>query len=220
MEIKNELLLDNKWEIIKEISQGPKSPTEIAISTHTSVSNIIQHLKILEAYNIVKKEKSNEKSSGKRKTLYTLSTEAAQIIYIKNGSSLKKTIKIEKENEFIINTITSTSPEDSLFIITFLIKYEDILKKCKTIGLLKTNKDNIEFFIITDYVDEIRANFSNIFIEIFNSRTKKIINWTHNEEEIIRGIERKEKYFIDLVKNSVAIHDPEQIIKKLKNIKN
>lgn len=101
-------------------------------------------------------------------------------------------------------------------MLKFSFKYEDILKKCKAIGVIKSTKDSIELFLVTDNVDEIRARFSNIFIEDNNGKTKKIINWTHNEFEINDGLNRKDRYFMDMLKNVQIIYDQQSVLDKYK----
>ncbi|MEM4637425.1 MAG: winged helix-turn-helix domain-containing protein [Candidatus Woesearchaeota archaeon] len=203
----------NKWDIVKEIAKKEQSPLELSKKLETSISNIIQQLKVLEAYNIVGKKKSDEKNIGKPKTIYYIKEESAYILLLKNNNPEKKIFRIEGFNS-ILYTILFLSPEDTFYMLKFLLKYDDIIKKCKAIGLIKTTKDTIEFIIITDYVDEIRAKFSNLFIEDNYGKTKKIVNWTHNESEINDGFNRKEKYFLELLNNTKPIYDESKILEK------
>jgi len=75
-------------------------------------------------------------------------------------------------------------------------------------------KRSIELFLITDHVDEIRSKFSNIFIEDHGGKTKKIINWTHNEFELNDGLNRKDRYYMDMLKNVSILYDPQGILLK------
>lgn len=203
----------NKWNILKEIAKKEQSPLELSKKLQTSISNIIQQLKVLEAYNIIGKKRSNEKNIGKPKTIYYIKEESAFVILLKNNNPEKKIFKIEGFNN-ILYTILFLSPDDTFYIIKFLLKYDDLIKKCKAIGLIKTTKETIELMIITDYVDEIRAKFSNLFIEDIYGKTKKIINWTHNETEITEGINKKEKYFLELLNNTRPIYDENKLLEK------
>ena len=56
-----ELLTKSKWSILKELSKGEKSAVEIAKKTDQSIANVTQQLKLLEAYNLVKKGKQEPK---------------------------------------------------------------------------------------------------------------------------------------------------------------
>ncbi len=70
--------------------------------------------------------------------------------------------------------------------------------------------------IITEHTREIREKYSNMNITGLDGKTKKIISWTHNKKEIEEGLERKEDYFINLVKNSRELIDKKDYVKELK----
>jgi predicted transcriptional regulator len=211
-----ELFTNSKWLLIKEISGQHQSPTELAEKTNTSLSNVIQQLKLLEAYNIVRKEKSLERNTGKPRTIYSINDEFVYGIMLRDGKCEKRYFKIDEMNATLANIIFTLNPDDIFYMMKFSFKYEDILKKCKAIGFIKSTKDSMELFLITDHVDEIRSKFSNIFIEDGHGKTKKIINWTHNEYEINDGLQRKDKYFMDMLKNAQLLHDSDSILQKFK----
>jgi len=211
-----EIFNGNRWNILKEIAQRPQSPSDLALKTNTSLSNITQQLKLLEAYKIVRKEKSEEKNAGKPRTIYYLNVEITYSTILKNGKAERKLFYIDNNNNMFFNIMFNMNPEDLMFILKFSFKYEEVLKKCKAIGFLKSSRDSIELFLITDYLDDIRSKFSNIFIDDHNGKTKKIINWSHNEFEINDGLNRKDKYFMDMIKNVQVIHDPSGILLKVK----
>jgi len=215
-EINPEILANNKWTILREIAQGPVSPTDLAAKTSTSLSNITQQLKLLEAHKIVGKKKSEEKSAGKPRTIYHINNEMVYSILLMDGKAERRVFKIDNTNKMFFNIIFGMNTEDILLMLKFCFKYEDVLKKCKAIGYLKSTRDSIELFLITDYLDEIRSKFSNIFIEDSHSKTKKIVNWSHNEFEINDGLGRKDKYFMDMIKNVEIINDPGSILLKFK----
>jgi DNA-binding transcriptional ArsR family regulator len=207
-----EIFANNKWILLKDIAHIPQSPTDLAAKTGTSLSNITQQLKLLEAHKIVRKERSEEKSTGKPRTIYHINNELVYAMLLMNGKAERRTFKVDNINRMLFNIIFSMSPEDILIMLKFCFKYEDVLKKCKAIGFIKSTRDNIELFLITDHLDEIRSKFSNIFIEDYYGKTKKIINWSHNEFEVNDGLEKKDKYFMDMIKNVQAIHDPGNIL--------
>jgi DNA-binding HxlR family transcriptional regulator len=215
-EINPEIFSNNKWLILKEIAEAPQSPSDLALKTNTSLSNITQQLKLLEAYRLVRKEKSEEKSSGKPRTIYYINTELVYSVILRNGKAERKLFMIDNANSLFFNIIFSMNQEDLTFMLKFSFKYEDILKKCKAIGFLKSTKDSIELFLITDHLDEIRSKFSNIFVDDHHGKTKKIINWSHNEFEVNDGLTRKDKYYMDMIKNVQIIHDPNSILRNIK----
>jgi DNA-binding transcriptional regulator GbsR (MarR family) len=219
-EFNNEIFLSNKWNILKEIASNPQSPSDLALKTNTSLSNITQQLKILEAYKVVRKEKSAEKNNGKPRTIYYINDDVVHAMILKNGFADKKMFYIDNNNKIFFNILFNTNSDDLMFMMKFNFKYEEILKKCKAIGFLKSSRESIELFLITDNLEEIRSKFSNIFIDDHHGKIKKIINWTHNEHEISEGLNKKDKYFMDMIKNISIIHDPGKLIEKYKEIRN
>lgn len=216
-EINEELLANNKWQLLKEIASESQSPTELAEKTKTSISNVTQQLKLLEAYALVRREKEQEKNSiGKPKTIYTLNHEFVHATLLKHGKAEKKLFKIEGFGRMLFNMLFLTSTEDAFFILKFIIKHEELSKKCKAIGLIRTGKETIELFLITDHVDEIRAKLSNMFIEDLSGHTKKIINWSHNDYEISEGLNKKDRYYLDMLRNSQIIYDPHDVLARYK----
>ena len=215
-EIIPEVFSSNKWNILKEIALLPQAPSDLALKTNTSLSNIIQQLKLLEAYDIVRKEKSEEKNSGKPRTIYYLNCEIVYTAILKDGKAERKIFNIDSSNDMFFNVLFSMNSDDLMFALKFGFKYEEVLKKCKAIGFLKSTKDSIELFLITDHLDEIRSKFSNIFVDDHHGKAKKIVNWSHNEFEISDGLHRKDKYFMDMTKNVQIIHDPQNILRRFK----
>jgi hypothetical protein len=218
-EFNQDIFLSGKWSLLKAIAEAPQSPSDLALNTGTSLSNVIQQLKLLEAYRIVRKERSEEKNSGKPRMIYYLNVELAYAIVLKNGMAEKKVFYVDHGNEMFFNIFFRMSQEDVMFMLKFSFKYEEVLKKCKSMGFLKSSKDSIELFLITDHLEEIRSKFSNIFIDDHHGKTKKIVNWSHNEYEVHDGLHRKDKYFMDMVKNVQIIHDPGNVLANIKGVR-
>lgn len=210
-----DMLSNSRWQILKELADKEQSALDLSLVLDTSVSNMTQQLKLLEAYNIVSKKKSNEKQVGKPKIIYEIKDEFAYTVLLKKTCAERRLFKLEGFNGFLFNLMFNTGTDDSFFILKFMLKNEDVLKKCKAFGFIKSTKDSVELFILTENVDEIRAKFSNLFIEDLNGKTKKIINWTHNEWEINDGLGRKDKYFLDMLWNVRIIYDPNNILKNM-----
>ncbi len=215
-DIESEMFCSTKWVLLKELAEKPQSPSELAEKTQTSLSNIVQQLKLLEAYGIVKKEKAEPtNSNGKPKMIYSISKPLIQVVFLKDGKAEKGIFKTNIIIDSFMNLLFA-STEDIYFIAKFLFQNEEVLKKCKSIALFKSTKDSIELFLITDHIGDIRTKFSNTFIQDLFGKTKKIVNWTHNEHEIKEGLHRKDKYFVDMIKNSKSIQDNSGILRQIK----
>jgi predicted transcriptional regulator len=219
-ELNPEILSSNKWAIIEAIAEKHQSPTELSEKTGTSLSNITQQLKLLEAYEIVKKDKSTEnKYAGKPRSVYSINSNHAYAAIVYDGKAEKKSFELEGPLRTLFNILMTVPKDDILLMVRFHIKHEDMLKKCKAIGFIKSLKESIELFLITDHVDEMRTKFSNIFLDDGHGKTKKIINWTHNEFEVGDGLNKKDKYYMEMMKNIKILHDPNDIIRGYRNLR-
>ncbi|HHE36237.1 MAG TPA: ArsR family transcriptional regulator [Candidatus Woesearchaeota archaeon] len=214
-----DLLTRSKWSILKELAKGEKSAVEIAQKTNQSIANITQQLKLLEAYNLVKKTKHDKKKKpGKPRTPYTLNQELVITSILKPGIAEKKILKLREADDChkcLLNLFFILKPEDHYYLIKFLCN-TDMIKKADTIAYLKAAEKAIEIMIITEHIKEVRENYSNMNITGLDGKTKKIISWSHNKEEIEAGLGRREEYFINLVENSKELLDKKGYITELR----
>lgn len=217
-----DLLSKSKWNILKELSKGERSAVEIAKKTNQSIANVTQQLRLLEAYNLVKKVKQETKEgkrkAGKPKTPYQLNQEIVITSILKPGLAEKKTLKLKEADgcqKCIMNMYFLLNPEDHYYLIKFLC-VTDMLKKADTVCYIKSGEKEIEIMIITEHVKEVREKYSNMSMSGLDGKTKKIISWSHNKKEIEEGLERKEEYFVNLVKNSKELMDKKEYLKELK----
>ncbi|MBN2459358.1 helix-turn-helix transcriptional regulator [Candidatus Woesearchaeota archaeon] len=222
MEFEN-LLSKSKWSILKELAKGSKSAVEIARKTSQSVANTTQQLAILEAYELVKKLKQvkpeKQKKPGKPKQPYTLSQEVFAFCFLKPGMAEKSVIKLREQDlfpRFVLNAYFSLSEEDHYPIVKFVCE-SDVLKKADTIAFLQSNDKEIELFVITEHhLDDFREKYSNYHVSGLDGKTKKIISWSHNRKELEEGVEKKDEYFVNLVKNSKVLVDKKDNLKELR----
>ena len=92
-----------RWQILEIIAKKSSSPVEISIELNTSVSYISQQLKLLEAANLVSKEKTGKADKGQPRNLYSLSKE---IVYIKSlafNAPSKKLINLTPYHKIVLN---------------------------------------------------------------------------------------------------------------------
>jgi len=216
-----ELILGSKWEILKELSRGDKSAVELSKKTNQSTANITTQLKILEAYGMVKKTtrpSENKRKAGKPKTPYMLNQDIMVTCFLKPGHAEKITTKLKELDHFhklFVNIFLTMTPDQHYPLIKYVTE-ADLIRKADAISYLESNDKETELLIITEHVQELRANYSNASIETPEGKTKKIISWTHNKKEIEEGLDRKEEYFINLVKKSKELIDKKGILEELK----
>lgn len=206
----DDALFSTKWDLLQLIARSKnKTPTELARVLNTSLANITQQLKLLEAYGLVGKEKENnpEKKVGKPKLRYTLSKDVASLAVVGEGFAEKKSIVPTDYSVVFLKALLSASSEDAEALLKFLMTHDELMQKCKGIGLVKITKDSLELFLHTEFIDEIRKKHSHAVVADPSFKSKKIICWTHSDFEIDDGLKRKDPYFVNMFKNMAILLD-------------
>jgi DNA-binding transcriptional regulator GbsR (MarR family) len=93
---------DQKWNILKCLSEGKYSPIQLAEKLNTTMANISQQMRLLEAANLVKKEKIKNRDKGKPRALFSLSDEFAYMIPTMKGFAQKKLIKVNDHQKIML----------------------------------------------------------------------------------------------------------------------
>ncbi|MBU0471672.1 MAG: winged helix-turn-helix domain-containing protein [Nanoarchaeota archaeon] len=215
-----ELLTESRWNIIKELSKEKQTPTELAKKTGTSIANVSQQLRLLEAYKLVKREKRIfENKPGKPKTLFSIGKEIIHLTYISKEKSEKKELELDFIQKAIINLWLNVNKEDVYFLEKFFVLNEALINKCQAAAITKTNHEQIELLIITKDVNEVREKYSNQTITNLEGKHKKVVCWSHTIEEIEQGLNNKEEYYTTLTSNMKSFLDKESIMEKIREIK-
>ena len=71
------MFTEQKWNILKCLSEEKYSPLQLAEKLDTTMANISQQLRLLEAANLVKKKKIKNRDKGKPRTLFSLTDDYA-----------------------------------------------------------------------------------------------------------------------------------------------
>src|SRR5262249_48814456 len=101
-----DILSDSKWNILKELSKGAKSASELAKKTGQSMPHMTNSLKLLEAKGIVRKVKAKEKtgtgkvSAGKPKTPFELTEEVMISGLLKPGMAERRVSRLRDLHDF------------------------------------------------------------------------------------------------------------------------
>ncbi len=211
-----DLLDESKWAIINQLTHGKKTMREVAENINSSVANIGNHLKLMEAYGFVDKEKDKKnKGPGKPSHIYELKQDFSMIAYAAHNTAERKVMEdLDRYHKMILSILMLENPEDHYFLHKLLWQNEELIQNCKAINFLESDREKIQLFIVTDHLEEIRENFSNVVLENPGGEEKKVVCWSHNEDEIERGLEEDDEYYEDLVDEFKIIYDPENIMRR------
>ncbi|MGY4884306.1 MAG: winged helix-turn-helix domain-containing protein [Nanobdellota archaeon] len=165
-------LASPRWEILKIISEKPSSPIEIAEKTKTTVSFVSQQLKLLEAAQIVSKEKTGAFEKGKPRNLFSISKDILYSVFLTNGFSEKKSLDLEDYQKSIFKVWLLENKHLQYFLEDFIYKIKDHFQNIGAI-FVDTKKLNPSLIIFLEdkktqqiietlskkYEDKIKTDF-------------------------------------------------------------
>jgi len=146
------LFSDQKWNILRSLSEGKFSPLQLAEKLNTTIANISQQMRLLEAANLVKKEKVRNRDKGKPRTLFSLSDDCAYLIPTMNDFAAKKLLKVNDHHRIILRIWFLENPELHPQLERFYWKIEPLIEKVSAILI---NSDSKDIIVISDNPSEI-----------------------------------------------------------------
>lgn len=88
------LFAEQRWNILKHLSNEALSPLQLAGLTKTTIANISQQLRLLEAADLVKKEKIPNRDRGQPRSLFSLTKDYAYVVSVMDRFAEKKLIRL------------------------------------------------------------------------------------------------------------------------------
>ena len=95
----------SKWDILNIIAQKPSAPLEIAKTLQTSIANVSQQLRLLEAAGLVTRKRVSNSQPGKPRALFSLSRDFCDISVLSDGFAEKKQLTLNKESGFVARAL-------------------------------------------------------------------------------------------------------------------
>jgi predicted transcriptional regulator len=96
------LFTASKWDILKMLSSGPKSPLQLSKLSNTSVANISQQLRLLEMAGLVQSKRISNRDKGQPRQLYSLVGNHSFLIASTADFVDKKLLKLSDYNKIIL----------------------------------------------------------------------------------------------------------------------
>lgn len=204
---------ESKWNILSELSKAPKSPIELSKIFNTTVANISQQLRLMEALGIVAKTKISNSKKGKPRTQYFIKDDIYYMVRLGKNFATKKSIKPEPHSAYIFNVFSKIEQKDHYCFFKFFWNNSKILSN-SSIGLYKNTDKTIEFFIITEDIEKARKTLSNQEVKQFSGKARKVICWSHNKFEIDNGLGSNDPHFMNMIKESTILLDKTRCLEK------
>ena len=96
------LLTGSKWDIIESLAKTSSSPLELAKKLNTTIANISQQLRLLQAAGLVKKKRTSEVKPGKPRMLFSLADDFCFMIVVSKNFTNKKLIRLDAKKKSIL----------------------------------------------------------------------------------------------------------------------
>jgi predicted transcriptional regulator len=193
-------LTSPRWEILKIIAEKPSSPVEIAEKLKTTVSYVSQQLKLLDAANLLTKEKTGAAEKGKPRTIFGLSNELLYVTALTKNFSGKKLLYVSDYHRTILKIWFSL--DSSLHYITEKLfwKLEEDINEIDAIFI--ENSSSMPKIIIISDSKKIKAKVDS-FIKNLDNKVELIF---------LSKIQLK-KFSIDSL---IPLYDPHKFFEELK----
>ena len=211
------LFTEQRWNILKSLSEGKFSPLQLARRSNTTIANISQQLRLLEAAELVKKEKIQNREKGKPRTLFSLSHDYAYLVSTMKDFAKKKLLELSDYHKIILRILFLENPELHYYLSKFYWKIEDYLDQIQMIMVI-SDKEEIEVVIVADKAKEIEKKINTVVIKGPDNKVKQIKIQGIIKNELIKLIEQGKEPFSS-VKDLQVIYDPTYIIAELKKQK-
>lgn len=204
------LFTSSKWEMLKVLSKGQKSPIELAKETKTSIANISQQLRMLELANIVKSERVGNRERGEPRLLYSLIGPISYLITVVPNFAEKKQITLNPYHELTLKIWFLKDESNHYYFQKYFWEIESKLEKIDAI-ISKNEYGKIKLLIISDDA-ETRKELKSKEIKKSKSESRKIEIVTISKNQL--NLTLKDGKEFSLNEELVPIYDPSDILGK------
>lgn len=203
-------LTGTKWEILEILSKKTSHPKELAEEIGTTIANISQQLKLLEAYGYIKSERV-DKGKGSRKKRssrikYSLNKNQLSIISINPFKMERKEITRTHINVYLANILLCDLKKETELLIRLYTDHKELFEHIEALFFLKTDANETHLFVITEKIELFRAENSRLQITKLKENNE-IRFWSHTLDEVRKGLDSKEKYFLDQMKLAQLLYE-------------
>ena len=206
----NEEFAGSKWLILKELSEKPASPKQLSEKLDTTIANMSQQLKLLEAYGYVKKNRIDKGKGGRKgrisRIVYSIEKNQVILTSIQPNFVMKKELRTTAENQYIVNLLLIDPKECTPFLLKFPLNHEKLFNLIDALFFLRLEKEDIHLLVITENLTEFRNEKSKLEIE-YAGKKKNLRFWSHSLPELKEGLQRKEKYFTDQMSVATLLYE-------------
>lgn len=201
------LFTEQRWNILKALSEKKYSPLQLAEKSNTTMANISQQLRLLEASDIVKKEKISNRDKGKPRSLFSLTRDQAYVITAAKGFTDKKLINLDKFHNIMFRSMFIKDSDLKYYIEKFLWSIEKHVSEIELLAI-KSTEHGIKVILASNADKKI----PNITIKNQNNESKEFKVEVVSCDEALKLAKNNKGIFSGQVE---ILYDPDRVLSKI-----
>jgi predicted transcriptional regulator len=200
------LFTASKWDILKILSSGSKSPLQLAKLSNTSVANISQQLRLLEMAGLVQSKRISNRDKGQPRLLYSLVGNHSFLIASTQDFVDKKLLKLSEYNKVILKIWFLDNPNLHYYLEKSFWQIEDKLGEEDALLFDTNSSSDINLTVVSDN-SELKKEFKKSSIKNPDGSVKSVIFNVKTKGEF-------KKNFNDQTSNFYALYDPSNFLNR------
>jgi predicted transcriptional regulator len=206
------LFTTSKWEILKSLSKGQKSPLELARETKTSIANISQQLRMLELANIVKSERVGNRERGEPRILYSLIGPLSYLISVSPDFVDKKQMMLTPYHETTMKIWFMKDESSHYYLQKLFWEIEPKLDKIESI-IVKSEYSKIKVTIVSED-SELKKEIKSKDVKKSKNESKRIEISIFSKSGFHAALKEGKEF--SLQDELSSIYDPLKLFEKIK----
>ena len=196
------LFTSSKWDILKCLEKGKKSPIDLARESKTSVANISQQLRLLELAGFVKSERISNREKGLPRILYSLAGNFSYLVITAPDFVEKKFVRLEDYQKIILKIWFMDDKSLQYYIEKFFWQIEKYMDKIDMVAFDLSDNKKIIVHLVSSNAD-LKKSLKDTNIDGSIGSKQFSVNFD-KDQDLEKNIS---KYFVLYKKNVVPKGD-------------
>ncbi|MBN1793064.1 winged helix-turn-helix transcriptional regulator [Candidatus Woesearchaeota archaeon] len=199
------LFTASKWDILKILSTGAKSPLQLAKLSNTSVANISQQLRLLEMAGLVQSKRISNRDKGQPRLLYSLVGNHSFLIASGADFVEKKFLKLSDYNKVILKIWFLDDANVHYFLEKAFWHLEENLRRVGAILLDKDSLDSdaISLVVLSDD-SNLKKDLKRISVRNSSGQVRNINFLVQPTNVFAKSVSDGSRYY--------ALYDPSNVL--------
>src|SRR3989344_185720 len=209
------LFTEQKWNILSLLSKERLSPLQLSKKSNTTMANISQQLRLLEASSLVGKTKIPNRDKGKPRTLFHLTKDFAYMINVNGGFAGKKMIELDQHHKSIMSIWFVKDRSLHYFLEKWLWKIEPHMPMIDAIlfndSEISARDSKIILYLVSKKEAELRKKLAVMEIKNQEGTSKSIVPQFLSSSSLKSDLQSRKAPFSDL-SSLLVIYDSEKMV--------